>query len=609
MKNKMKKSLLFGILILGFSLFTNCEKDESIISEQQNPQNVHRISLNDFNSAIKKDESYNKLESYFDFSQKNNNQSLNRIEQDDEITVLTNDILLIQKGDINYYTFNVLTNNSDDEFYNLVVHVNNNQEIIKSEIYEYNPTDIWLQDTSQPYSGYVSVVENDIIDLNSVFARVGNNCVVGASGYWECSYGNTGDDHAPGECNGTSSNYIIELEYGPCSNNGQTYIAGDEEVSSGGGTWSPSGGGGNNTGNDNQDNTNDTDDDTTPVIPMEPTVQEEILNCINGLSILGSNNQTSIDPEIFEQLNLSKFQWAEINSNLQDSGCSEEAQQEAIEDLIEEYINQVLEDNPFLLLEIDCNQIQNWQTLAQHTAPQSVQNKINSLPSSLTNDFEIQALSDAGGTMVNLDYFSVNVTNLPNNPNTNTQFTADEFLDYTRRNFNDFVEGSTFEPYCEISSMCQTETDLWNSNNPLGSIIYIDIPFDDGVVVCTEYTNSYWYFMTMNAPYAGNHPVSGTRQFGYEQNLDGSYNFFVRGVDRFASNIAENLAWATQSGDAFQGADDLWSSFQEKLNNFVNNPINGGTSTIVTPTKNRPDWEKVEQVLNGELPVSELDCN
>jgi hypothetical protein len=276
---------------------------------------------------------------------------------------------------------------------------------------------------------------------------------------------------------------------------------------------------------------------------------------------------------------------------------------------IVDLIDQQLEENPFLLLDIDCNQIQNWQSLAQHTATQNVQDKINNLPNSLTNNFEIQALSDAGGTMVNLDYFSVNITSLPKNSNTNNPYTADEFFDYVRRNFNDFVNDSTFEPYCKIPSMCQTETDLWNSNNPLGSIIYIDIPADDGVVVCTEYTDKYWLFMTMNAPYTGNHPVSGTRQFGYEINSNGSFNFFVRGVDRFYSNFIENVAYGLDGFDnAFEGADELWESFQEKLNSFVNNPINEGASTIVTPSKNRPDWDKVQQVLNGELPISELGC-
>jgi len=136
-----------------------------------------------------------------------------------------------------------------------------------------------------------------------------------------------------------------------------------------------------------------------------------------------------------------------------------------------EIINE-LESNPYFLVELDCNQIQNWQTLGQHTAPQSIIDKVNNLPSNLFNEFYIQTLDDAGGTIVNLDYFSVNVSTLPINPNNGLQFTPDEFQDYFRRNINDFVDGSTFEPYCEISSICQQETDLWNSNDPIGSLIY-----------------------------------------------------------------------------------------------------------------------------------------
>ena len=295
---------------------------------------------------------------------------------------------------------------------------------------------------------------------------------------------------------------------------------------------------------------------------------------------------------------------------------NEEEEEEEDNEENENILNDILKENPFALLEIDCDQIQHWQTLAQHTAPQVVLDKIESLPSSWANDFEIQSLDEANGTVVNLDYFSVNVTSLPNNPNTGQQFTADEMLDYMRRNFNDFVEGSTFEPYCKnvSPSICQQETDLWKSNNPLGSVIYIDIPGDDGVVVCTEYNNSYWYFMTMNAPYAGNHPVSGTRQFGYEQNANGSFNFFVRGVDRIDSNGAENilylLDWATgdeEEPNPFFGADDLWESFQNNIRDFANN--NGGTSSIISPVKNRVDWDKVKEVLNGNLPVSELGCD
>ena len=48
-------------------------------------------------------------------------------------------------------------------------------------------------------------------------------------------------------------------------------------------------------------------------------------------------------------------------------------------------------------------------------------------------------------------------------------------------------------------------------------------------------------------------------------------------------------------------------SFQTKIDSFVNN--NGGSSSENKLITNRPDWDKVEQVLNGELSISELGCN
>ncbi len=286
---------------------------------------------------------------------------------------------------------------------------------------------------------------------------------------------------------------------------------------------------------------------------------------------------------------------------------------------IEPLLLHLLEENPFLLLDIDCDQIEKWQVLAQHTAPQSVQDKISDLQENHEGplgDWDIQYLEDAGGTIVNLDYFAVKITTLPNNPNTGEQFTADEFQDYFRRYINLFSEPlTTFEPYCEIDAICQQEIDLWNSSDPLGAVIKLDIDIsslpitnwlgNDGVVVCSEYTNTNWYFMTMEAPWDSSHPVTGTRQFGYEINADGSYNFFVRGVDRFTSYFQETMADLVT--DPFVFADNLWEHYQDKLNDFVNN--NGGDSTIQDPVHNRPDWEKVQQVLQGELPISELGCN
>ena len=277
---------------------------------------------------------------------------------------------------------------------------------------------------------------------------------------------------------------------------------------------------------------------------------------------------------------------------------------------VETYLINLLEEDPYALLDIDCDQIVNWQALAQHKAPSDIKNKIRNLQNqnnSWFDDWAIQTLDGAKGTIVNMDYFSVNVSKLPNNPDTGHPFTAQGFLDYFRRNINKFVEGSTFKPYCETSTLCAQETALWNSANPQGSIIYIDIPGDDGALVCSEYTSTYWYFMTLEAPGAGNHPVSGTRQFGFEPDVKGGFKFFVKGVDRFNSNLKENAAYILFGGNPFSGADDLWESFQNNLNKFVN--VHSGNAQVIKPVKNRVDWEKVNDILEGNRPISDLGCN
>lgn len=272
-------------------------------------------------------------------------------------------------------------------------------------------------------------------------------------------------------------------------------------------------------------------------------------------------------------------------------------------------LNDILAFDPSFILEIPCDQLPKWQGLAQHEASQTLKDKINQLEQnngSLFDSWAIQTLNGANGTIVNMDYFSVNVTALPKNPQTNIQFTPETFLDYIRRNLNSFVETSSFTPYCNLQSICAQETNLWNSANPTGAIIYIDIPGDDGAVMCSEYTSSYWYFITLETPEADNHPVSGTRQFGFEPDGNGGYNFFVRGVDRIDSYFLQNFLTSTV-GNPFLGADILWNSFQNKLSAFVN--TNHGSSVKNQPVFHRVNYNKVKEVLEGSRPISDLGCN
>lgn len=130
----------------------------------------------------------------------------------------------------------------------------------------------------------------------------------------------------------------------------------------------------------------------------------------------------------------------------------------------------------------------------------------------------------------------------------------------------------------------------------------------DGSVICSDQDNLRWTFTTIESPIDWNHPVSGNRQFGlvYE---NGKYVFYTRGVDRIAESMDQFLGDLPILPSAFEGADELWTKFQENLQSFVNNPQNDGEAAVNGPKIDRVDWELVMDVLKGDKPVSDLGCN
>lgn len=606
MKNKFTLLfLIFGMLTLFFA----CQKDDTHSDNQYVKKLIPELKATIFrnNSVIKTNDKLNNA--IQKFSKRTKSQILERTIYSEvyDFSIDTSTVQQIETASYVSYTFFVERETSsttilENYVYTIFENDSISQMLIAYPILESNGNisydipnasiNFILDDVLIYQRGCVSLMEFENPVCTYISCSSGHHSL-NSSGWETCEYWTSSGGFPPSLPSCTEGGWV---------DTGCTNTGGPGGPGPGGST----GGGSHNNGNN------------PPVVVVvialpEPTpVWQPILNCINGINLNGSTDNTTIDPDILASLNLTMAQTTQMINYLNSSGCSEQAQADVLMDileLVEAKLNEELEINSFKLLEIDCNQIQYWQTLAQHTAPNSVQAKIDNLPSSFFNNFEIQSLEDANGPIINMDYFPVNITTLPNNPNTGQQFTASQFLNYFRRNINSFVAGggTTFEPYCEIPSMCQTETDLWNSNNPLGAIIYLDIPTDDGVVVCTKYQSDYWYFMTMNAPFAGNHPVSGTRQFGYKQNLNGSYDFFVRGVDRMNSLILASLAQAFTNADPYLGADLLWYAFQTNMNNFVNQ--HGGNSTIGNDSKNRPNWNKVKDVLSGNSPISDLGCD
>ena len=281
-------------------------------------------------------------------------------------------------------------------------------------------------------------------------------------------------------------------------------------------------------------------------------------------------------------------------------------------------LKELLDEDPFALIQIDCDQIENWQEIVQHTPPQSVLDKIQNLDENSFGDFDVQNIKDASGAVVNMDYFPVKINELPNNPATNDQFSPNEFLEHIRKNINSFIDTnlSEFSP-SEVTGI--DEEVIWNSDNPIGSILHIDISGGpgDGSVICSQHSPTKWTFTTIEVPYNlfvqgydGEHPVSGNREFGIEQNNDGSYTFYTRGVDRITTPFDSGIAQIFYGDNAFDDPDALWNSFKTGVHEFVE--INGGYSQQPTDFDNsisRPNWDDVRNVLEGNKPISDLGCD
>ncbi|MGG7552409.1 hypothetical protein ACQ7CX_17510 [Chryseobacterium arthrosphaerae] len=275
-------------------------------------------------------------------------------------------------------------------------------------------------------------------------------------------------------------------------------------------------------------------------------------------------------------------------------------------------LDNALTQNPNLLLDIPCNKIDDWKPIADHLIPQSVKDKLKNINTKThwyQDDLIIQNLDNAKGKSLNMDLFSVKISNLPNKPGTTQKFTAKEFFDYFRLHLNDFAE--KFTPVVD-TDLGVNDTALWNSTNPLNALISIYIPVivghNNGTVICSGVTTNTWVFTTITSPWDSEHPVSGNRFFSYYMDPnDNTMYLYTRGLDRVNMSIFNGFS--PDKNPAFNGADELWKGMQIKIKNFVKD--NGGGesgATVMPPEIYRPDWVKVKDYIRGNKPLSSLGC-
>jgi len=240
-----------------------------------------------------------------------------------------------------------------------------------------------------------------------------------------------------------------------------------------------------------------------------------------------------------------------------------------------------------------------WADLISFRPQVTIQNAVNARFGVPHVPKVLHFIEDAYG-QVNLDYYPVYISRLPMIPSVSGRLaTATEFLAYIRINLNSFVDSGKagFSPYDST-----IDGSRWFSPAPEGAVIHIEMRLgsqwanpDNGSVVCSAPSPTDWTFSTLWTSGDLAHPVSGNRQFGYysrpDPNAAGSmgYIFYSKGADR-ATGVIDYIG----SSIVFRAGHQLWSSFQSKIESFVN--ANGGAAIHVNPTSERFDWDAVRRV-------------
>ncbi|UPS92509.1 hypothetical protein [Bizionia sp. M204] len=605
-------------------LFTNCEPD---INTDIKAKESSRFSTQDLNTEQIRSKKHitEKLE---DLNLENaaSHDSQNKIVYNGSYGFTVNTDLVKYVEDLetgnHSYSFSIqrdstITNNLE----NLLLQYNPADSDYYAYIVQYAFTNDELQDLNETFLNSTNTIifpiDYDISTLE--LGKMTWGCV--SNGHWVNNTDHNGELHGANcTCDSESTWVVTEVTCGYYDDGSGS---GDGSTNS---PWIPNTGNepGGGYGDPNNPNNNGSGPTEIFAAPTPTQTQAELL-----ATYLDLNPQQEIWANKSQNENqvraINNYLFTNCGADTNSSGCQQAqafvvAAMEAIMnnevDNLLEYISIELEnelvDNPYKLVDIDCNQIEQWQALVQFSPPPVILDKLNEIDEFLLGGVSVQTIENAEGAVVNLDYFPIIIDVLPNNPSTGERFSAEEFLEYIRIEINIFINND-FTEFIPSPITGFDEEGIWLSANPLGAIISLDIPgAHDGSVVCSENTNSHWVFTTLTMPWGipqgldGPHPVSGNRQIGYEINSNGTYTFYSRGVDRMESNFDVGIANYMTGGNPFDGADALWSSFQQKVQNFTNN--NGGVGNATPITVNRPEWEKVKNVLLGNRPISDLGC-
>ena len=227
----MKKFTKLGILLGLCILLSNCDSMQDATQEEVRQENIMtKISFDEFKSKASLNGKAKSLIGFFDVNKSSlkSGNNFKNAQGFEDATIVTESIIKIKQDDFTTYTFTILTQVEKNEFYNLVLYVNENQEIYKSHILKYTPSEKWLSDRTQDFSGRVKIISNDVFDVKNLLQSKTSssakttyldNCIDNVYITYACSNNRTGhrEDPRAEDCDATEFYYYINITYVPCS--------------------------------------------------------------------------------------------------------------------------------------------------------------------------------------------------------------------------------------------------------------------------------------------------------------------------------------------------------------------------------------------------------
>jgi hypothetical protein len=282
--------------------------------------------------------------------------------------------------------------------------------------------------------------------------------------------------------------------------------------------------------------------------------------------------------------------------------------------------------------------LNDYQDLLNFVPPQECQARLDNLNQNTWHNVSFQPIEGGNTPLTNIDYFSVEISQVPDFDLNGIPDSPDEILESIRSNFPLLAIGTDqpLYPTCPVPPgislpvhlswsfeyWLPEDEILWNSSQPLTSMFIIegdsDQPFvsmisDDGAVMTTQHmAGCCWIFTSLNTPLLnGLQPFSGNRQFGIFLNSSGNYEFYTKAIDRANTNIVLNalgqIVENCDANDYYEIANVTWTSLCDKVASFINNY--GGSAQVTNTLQKFVDYSEVLAKLKSASPINLVPCN